>query len=498
MQKVQVPQGLVECTNFIGGQWRSSAGAEHSDVVSPYTGKKLGHIVHATEKDIHEAIELASKSQVAWGALSMKDRAQVMFRFREELLRSLDSISNMVSLESGKLIAEARAGVLKGVEVLEFALSLQNLDVGGKMEVSSGVTCEYKREPLGVVAGITPFNFPAMVPMWMIPIAIATGNSFVWKPSDKTPLTSQLIAQAANAAGIPAGVLTILQGGRSVAEALCRHEKIEAIGFVGSTAIAKSVYQLGTNHGKRVQALGGAKNHIILMPDADPEIAAQGILASFTGCAGQRCMAASVLLAVKGSEHIVEKIAERAKKMRAGEDVGAIISKESLTRLEKALDTAAAQGAKIKVDGRLTQKNSERPSGEFAQGFWMAPSILENVKPNTEAACDELFGPVLSVMQCNNLSEALAIENSNPYGNAASVFTNSGAVAEEVTRRSRAGMVGINIGVPVPREPFSFGGFYASKFGAGDITGLGGVEFWTRQKKITSKWSLPKDQNWMN
>lgn len=417
----------------------------------------------------------------------------MMFRFREELLRNVERISHCVAAESGKLPLEARAGVLKGVEVLEYALSLQNLDDGAKVQVSAGVTCEVRREPLGVVAGITPFNFPAMVPMWMIPLAITMGNAFVWKPSDKTPLTSRFLAEALKHAGLPDGVLSIVQGGKTTVEALCDHPGIAAIAFVGSTPVAKAVYQRATTAGMRALCLGGAKNHIILMPDADPEMAATGILASFTGCAGQRCMASSVLLAVGEVDGIIEDMAAQAKKMVLGQDMGALISKESQTRLETAIAQAQADGAELKVDGR-----GPTVPEEFEGGNWLGPTILDHVQAGAPAACDELFGPVLSIVRVPNLDAALAIEAASPYGNAASVFTGSGAVAEEVALRARAGMVGVNIGVPVPREPFSFGGFYQSRFGHGDITGEDGMAFWSQQKKITLKWTMPKERNWMS
>lgn len=492
MTGVELPKDLFECKNFIAGEW--CAEGPLSEVVSPYTGKTIGRYAVGTRKEWERAVEEAAKAQQIWGGYSAKDRAQVLFRFRELLLSELDSISNVISLESGKLHSEARAGLLKGIEVLEFATSLQNLDVGGRMEVSNGVSCEYRREPLGVVAGITPFNFPAMVPMWMIPIALALGNSFVWKPSDKTPLTPFFIANALTKAGLPKGALTVFHGGREAAEWILDDSRIDAVGFVGSTPVARAVYTRGTGNGKRVNALGGAKNHIILMPDADVEISTSGILASFTGCAGQRCMAGSVLLTVGKTEHIVNEIAKRAKLIVPQKDMGAIISKESLARLHAAIDAAVKGGAKLLADGREFAK----PSGAFAGGNWLAPTILGGVKPGSQAACEELFGPVLSVVACSSLEEALSIENENPYGNAASVFTTSGGVAEEVAHRARAGMVGVNIGVPVPREPFSFGGFYDSKFGHGDITGHSSLDFWSRQKKVTMKWSLPKETHWMN
>jgi malonate-semialdehyde dehydrogenase (acetylating)/methylmalonate-semialdehyde dehydrogenase len=443
--------------------------------------------------DVDRAVSAAAKGAAEWRRVPVKERCQVLLRFREILIRDLDKLAQSAALECGKTVAEARAGVLKGIEVLEFATSLQNLDQGGKMEVSRGVSCEYRREPLGVVAGITPFNFPAMVPMWMIPIAIGVGNAFVWKPSDKTPLTSIPLANAAKEAGIPDGVLTVVQGGRETVEALLDHPGISAAGFVGSSPVARAVYQRGTANGKRVLALGGAKNHIILMPDAEIDMASRGITDSYTGCAGQRCMAASVLLAVGDTDRVLEQIAEKSSKIRLGEDMGAIITKESLSKLTSAIDRAGKNGSKILLDGRKAA-----PPSEYAGGNWLAPTILDRVAPGTEAASDELFGPVLSVIRVGTLSEALAVQGKSPFGNAASVFTSDGAVAQRVAEEAHGGMIGVNIGVPVPREPFSFGGIGESRYGHGDITGPEGVSFWSSLKKITTKWVQAQDRNWMS
>ena len=359
--------------------------------------------------------------------------------------------------------------------------------------MSKGVSCEFRREPLGVVANITPFNFPAMVPMWTIPIAIALGNAYVWKPSEKTPLTSLKIAEALREAGLPSGILTVLHGGGPTVEAIIDHPKVKAIGFVGSTKIAKLVYQRGTQLGKRVLALGGAKNHIILVPDANSELSGMGISDSFTGCAGQRCMAASVLLAVGDVRNHIEKIVQRAGSLEFGNTMGAIITKAQVEFLHGAIDRAVKAGARILLDGR----NAKPPTGMEA-GNWLGPTILDMVTPGSEAATHELFGPILSIVHCKDVTEALQIENSVEYGNACSVFTSSGPLADRVMREASTGMVGINVGVPVPREPFSFGGVNASKFGHGDITGPGSLDFWTNTKKITTKWEKQSDSNWMS
>ncbi|MCP4912291.1 MAG: CoA-acylating methylmalonate-semialdehyde dehydrogenase [Oligoflexia bacterium] len=486
------PNEQLKAPNLIGGEWVE--GKEKSfDVHSPYTGEVVGQATFPTAQQVADALSLAHEASVEWGAKPIKERTQVMFKFREILLRDIEKIAQVVSVENGKTIGESKAGIMKGVEVLEYALSLQNLDLGGRMEVSRGVQCEYRRIPLGVVASITPFNFPAMVPMWTIPIAITLGNSYVWKPSEKTPLTATLIGEALIEAGLPKGVLTILHGQKETVDGIIENEKVKAVGFVGSTKIAQLVYMKATSLGKRALCLGGAKNHIILLPDADADIAGQGIADSFTGCAGQRCMAASVLLAVGSVEKQIEAIKKRADETTICSKMGAIITKEQLEFLHEAIDQAVKEGATLLRDGR----NDQAPD-DLKGGYWLGPTILDNVKPGTHAAMTELFGPVISIIRCSNITEALEIENANPYGNAASVFTNNGAMAELVSNKAKAGMVGVNIGVPVPREPFSFGGIEDSKFGHGDITGVHSLDFWTQMKKITVKWEKQKDQNWMS
>ncbi len=489
---ISFPTEVMSCPHLIGGEWSDGSGKEF-DIFSPYNGAVVGRSKNASSEEVSKAIYAANLASDTWKKTPLKERTSIMFRFREILLREIETISNTISLESGKTLNESRAGVMKGVEVLEYALSLQNLDSAAKMEVSRGVQCEYRREALGVVASITPFNFPAMVPMWTIPIAITLGNCYVWKPSEKTPLTATLIGQALIEAGLPKGVLTILNGGADSVNAIVDHEDVKAVAFVGSSKIAKLVYTRATSHGKRALCLGGAKNHIILLPDAEAEMAGVGIADSFTGCAGQRCMAASVLLAVGEVDSQIEAIKNRALETTVGNKMGAIITKEQVEFLDKAIDEAVSEGAKIILDGR----NTKAPEG-LDGGYWLAPTILDHVKPGTTAALTELFGPVLSIIRAQNISEALEIENSNEYGNAASVFTNNGAMAEIVAKNASAGMVGINIGVPVPREPFSFGGINESKFGYGDITGSNSLNFWSDIKKVTTKWQMQNDHNWMS
>lgn len=488
----QLPSQPVPILNFIDGKFQKASGPKFS-VISPYNGKAIGEFHSSTASDVNAAVVQAKAAQAEWAQLPMKERTKVMFNFRQILMRDADEISRVKSSESGKCFAEGKAGLMKGIEVLEFAIALQNMDLGGKVEVSRGVFCEYRREPLGVVANITPFNFPAMVPMWTIPIALTLGNAYVWKPSEKTPLTSIKIASALKEAGLPDGLFQVLQGGRETVEAIIDHPGVKAVGFVGSTKVAKAVYERGTHLGKRVLALGGAKNHIVLLPDANPELAGIGISDSFTGCAGQRCMAAAVVLAVGEVDSHIQKIVSRAQSLVLGKDMGAIITKSQVEFLKQAIDKAEKAGAKVLLDGR----KAKAPEG-WDEGHWMGPTILDQVAPGSEAATLELFGPILSIIRCKDITEAMKIENSVEYGNACSVFTNSGGLAEKVIRLASTGMVGVNVGVPVPREPFSFGGVNASKFGHGDITGHHSLDFWSNVKKITVKWEKQDDGNWMS
>lgn len=490
--EVKIPQKVHDCFNFVGGEWIKGSGQE-VDVFSPYTNKLIGKLYESTQSDIDHAIEVASKAQKSWGQTPIKERTQVMFNFRNILIRDLEIITHIKCSESGKTYAEGKAGLLKGIEVLEFALSLQNLDSGSKVEVSRGVSCEYRREPLGVVASITPFNFPAMVPMWTIPIAITLGNAYVWKPSEKTPLTSLYLANALKEAGLPDGVLTVIQGRASSVEAILDHKKVKAVSFVGSTKIARLVYGRGTSHGKRVLALGGAKNHIVLLPDANVELSSNGICSSFTGCAGQRCMAASVLLAVGDVESHIHELKKASERIELGKTMGAIITKEQVDFLNEAIAKAEQEGATILLDGR-----KQKAPKSMEEGYWIGPTILDNVKPGSFAHLTELFGPIISIIRCKDISEAMEIENSSAYGNACSVFTSSGSLAEKVISLASTGMVGVNIGVPVPREPFSFGGVSDSKFGHGDITGIHSLDFWSDMKKVTIKWEKQEDNNWMS
>lgn len=490
---VDLPETPIVGKNLIGGEWQDPTTGERIDVISPYHGATIGTVPISGATDVDRAVQAAKKAAAEWRRVPIRERTEALFRFRQLMLDRIDDLSNLAAAECGKTVGEARAGVLKGVEIIEFATSLQNMDDGGALEVSRGVTCEVRREPLGVVAGITPFNFPAMVPMWMYPTAITLGNAFILKPSEKVPLTADLSGQLMLEAGFPPGVFSIVHGGKDAVEAICDHPDIRAVAFVGSTPIAKAVYTRATASGKRALALGGAKNHFIVLPDADPAVTIDGVVRSFTGCAGQRCMAASLMVAVGDVEHLIEEIAKHTETLELGVDMGAIIEMSAHERINRDIETAVKEGAKLLVDGR----GAKAPEG-YEGGYWLAPTILDGATRNMECVNKEIFGPVLTIVHVKDLDEAIALQSGSPYGNAYSVFTTRGATARYVVEHAEAAMVGINIGVPVPREPFSFGGTKASKFGSHDMTGWGGVDFWSQQKKITTKWALHPDATWMS
>jgi malonate-semialdehyde dehydrogenase (acetylating)/methylmalonate-semialdehyde dehydrogenase len=461
-------------------------------VTSPIDGTEIGQLNLADAAVVNTAVTTAAAAFESWGKTPIKDRVQPLYRFKQLLEQHIDEVSALVTRENGKTLAESRAGIEKGLEVVEYATALPNLSTDQLLEVSTGVDCHTRRYPLGVVAGITPFNFPAMVPMWMFPIAIAAGNTFILKPSEQVPTTPLKLAELLKQSGLPDGVFNVVQGDREAVENLLDHPDISAAAFVGSTAIAKSVYHRGINAGKRVLALGGAKNHLVVAPDADPELTARNVVSSACGCAGQRCMAASVLITVGDCDPVISAIEHHMRSIRVGHDLGAIISQKARDRIIGYIDRAQQEGAHLRVDGRSVTV----PGREG--GFYVGPTLIDRLDQNSACVKDEIFGPVLSVLRVKTLDEALAIENASPYGNAASIYTTTGATARYFEHHAHAGMIGINIGVPVPREPFSFGGWNESKFGTGDITGRDAISFWTKLKKVTSKWTASPSQNWMS
>ena len=478
--------------NFINGKSTESSSAKFLDVISPLDGNHLSKVNLSNSSDLNEAVAAAKKAFPSWSAMPIKERVQIFYRYKNLLERDLKSLAAICSEENGKTLGESLAEVEKSVELTEFACSLPQLITGELLEVSRGIECRTEHVPLGVVASIAPFNFPNMVPHWTIPNALALGNCMIFKPSEKVPLSAGKIAMLLKEAGLPDGVFNVVNGDVEIVEAICDHPDIQAVSFVGSTKIAKIVYQRATHNYKRCLALGGAKNHLLVLPDAIPEMTAHNVAASMSGCAGQRCMAASAMIGVGNVDAIINKIVEEARKIIPGENLGAVINKASQERIETFITEAEAQGATILLDGRNTTVAGKE------KGTYVGPTVIDHVTPDMSVATEEIFGPVISIMRTNTVDEALSIENANPYGNAASVFTQNGAMARYIIDKASAGMIGVNVGVPVPREPFSFGGWNDSKFGVGDITGKSSIEFWTKLKKSTIKWNAEAGVNWMS
>lgn len=480
-----------EVKNYVNGSFVSN-GEIRMDVLSPINGSILSSMPMSGTSALNMAVEAAQKAYPAWSALTIKERVEIFYNYRSLLKKHMQELTQLVHDENGKTMDEARAEVEKSIELTEFACSLPQIIANEIQEVSQGVECRTERKPIGVVASIAPFNFPNMVPHWTIPNALVLGNCMILKPSELVPISAIRIAELLHQAGLPKGVFNVVNGGKEIVEAICDHEGIAAVSFVGSTKVAKIVYKRATASLKRCVALGGAKNHLIVLPDAHPDMAASNIVASMSGCAGQRCMAAAAMVGVAGIDHIIDKMVEEAKKIVPGKNLGSVISKEAKERIEGYITEAEAAGAKVLLDGRgVTVAGNEK-------GYYVGPTIIDHVTPDMRIAKEEVFGPVIAIIRAKDLDEAIAIENSSNYGNAAAVFTQSGGIARQVMDRASAGMIGVNIGVPVPREPFSFGGWNESKFGVGDITGKSSIEFWTQIKKTTMKWNPEARTNWMS
>src|SRR6186713_2947979 len=460
--------------NYINGKFVDAGSDRTLDVISPLDGNLLSKVPMSTSKDLDNAVKAAKAAFPKWSHTPIKERVQVFYKYKYLMEQNLEELAALVSEENGKTIGEATAEIEKCIELTEFACSLPQLVTGEVLEVSKGVECRTEHVPLGVVASIVPFNFPSMVPNWTIPNAIGLGNCMVIKPSEKVPLSVGRLAQLLKEAGLPDGVFNVVHGDSEIVEAICDHPGIEAVSFVGSTKVAKIVYQRATQKFKRALALGGAKNHLMVLPDAKAD------------------MTASAMVGVGNIDHIIEKIVDEAKKIIPGKNLGAVISKESKERIERYIGEAERDGAKILVDGRGAKVEGKE------NGTYVGPTVIDFVKPEMSVAKEEIFGPVISIMRTDTVDEALAIENANPYGNAASVFTQNGGMARYIIERASAGMIGVNVGVPVPREPFSFGGWNESKFGVGDITGKSSIEFWTKLKKSTTKWNPEAGVNWMS
>ena len=443
---------------------------------------------------VGDAVAAAAKALPGWRSFSLAKRTTVLFAFRELLNAHRGELAELVSSEHGKVTSDADGEVARGLEVVEFACGLGHLLKGDYSEnVSTGVDAYSIRQPLGVVAGITPFNFPAMVPMWMFPIALACGNTFVLKPSEKDPSASLLLARLLAEAGLPDGVFNVVHGDKEAVDALLTHPDVRAVSFVGSTPIARYVYETGTSAGKRVQALGGAKNHMVVLPDADTDLAADAAVSAGFGSAGERCMAVSVLVAVgSAGDELVAKIADRVHGLRVGpgtderSEMGPLVTGAHRDKVASYLDTGVREGATLAVDGRM-----HPVIGGDAEGFWLGPSVLDHVTPEMSCYRDEIFGPVLSVVRVPSYADALRLVSENPYGNGVAIYTNDGGAARRFVSEVEVGMVGVNVPIPVPMAYYSFGGWKSSLFGDTHVYGTEGIHFYTRGKAVTSRWLDP-------
>jgi malonate-semialdehyde dehydrogenase (acetylating) / methylmalonate-semialdehyde dehydrogenase len=486
----EVSAGVKSVPNFIGGRWTFLLTETFNNVYNPSTGEIIAKTPLSGENVVDEAVQAATKAFASWSQLPAPRRAEVLFRYRTILEREMESLAQLITLENGKTIEEARGDIRRGFEVVEFACGIAHLSKGESLgQVAPHIDGVTLREPLGVCAGITPFNFPAMVPMWMFPLAIACGNTFILKPSEKVPLTAVRLAELFNEAGLPEGVFNIVQGGREVVDALCTHPGIAAVSFVGSSGVAKHVYGLASRHGKRVQAGGGAKNVLLVMPDAEPDQTLRAIMGAAFGCAGQRCMAGSLLMSV-GTDADAGKVREMVhnamNNLRVADtganlnaEMGPVIDDLAQNRIKQTIGRNAEAGIELVRDGRQNIP---------ARGFFVGPTLFDRVTPDAPLFQEEIFGPVLGLLRPRDLEEALALLKQIPYGNGATIFTSSGGAAREFVRQVPCGMVGVNVGVPAPMSLFPFSGWNQSFFGDLHMQGVEGVMFYTRQKVVLSRW----------
>jgi malonate-semialdehyde dehydrogenase (acetylating) / methylmalonate-semialdehyde dehydrogenase len=485
---------ITELNHWIAGAPTPGTSNRFADVYHPATGRIQSRVPLATAAEVDAAVAAATAAFPDWSSQPPLRRARVLFRFREIFERRLDEVASLINREHGKVFSDARGEATRGLENIEFATGIPHLLKGELTEqVGSGVDSYSMRQPLGVVAGITPFNFPAMVPMWMFPIALACGNTFILKPSERDPSSANLLAEMLKEAGLPDGVFNVVHGDKQTVDAILAHPGIQAVSFVGSTPIAEYVYRTGTATGKRVQALGGAKNHMIVMPDADLDQAADALVGAAYGSAGERCMAISVAVTVGAhtADALISRLASRISDLRIGDgaenastgesDLGPLITQTHLDKVTGYIQLGTEEGAELVVDGR----NSSLPKGE---GFFLGATLFDHVKPTMRIYKEEIFGPVLGIVRANNFETALQLINDHEFGNGTSIFTRDGDTARDFARRVQAGMVGINVPIPVPMAFHSFGGWKRSLFGDHAIYGPEGVRFYTRLKTITARW----------
>jgi malonate-semialdehyde dehydrogenase (acetylating)/methylmalonate-semialdehyde dehydrogenase len=483
---------VATVAHWINGKAVAATSGRRGSVTNPATGEVIAEVGFASVEDVDFAVAAAKAAAAEWRSTPLSRRAEVMFRLRNLIVENRQRIAEIISLENGKTIADALGEVARGLENVEFACGVPNLMKGGYSEQASrGVDVYQIRQPLGVVAGITPFNFPAMVPLWMLSNAIACGNTFLLKPSEKVPSASIFIAELAKEAGVPDGVLNLIQGDKVAVNRLLEHPDIKAVSFVGSTPVARYIYETATRNGKRVQALGGAKNHMLVLPDADVAMAADAAVSAGYGAAGERCMAISVVVAVGDvADPLIDAIRERVRRIKVGpgsdsaNEMGPLISREHRDRVASYLESAVADGATLPIDGRLDPATD-------GDGYFLGPSLIDNAKPGMGCYDHEIFGPVLSVVRVSTYAEALKLINENPFGNGTAIFTQNGGAARQFQFEVEVGMVGINVPIPVPVSYYSFGGWKSSLFGDLHMYGPEGVQFYTRSKVVTSRWPDP-------
>ncbi len=479
--------------HWIGGRHVAGTSGREGPVYDPATGQVKRHVDFASAGEVGAAVAAAKSAFPAWRALSLSRRTDIMFKIRNLVETHRHDLAAHLTAEHGKVPSDALGEIARGLENLEFACSIPNLLKGGFTEqASTGVDVYQIRQPLGVVAGITPFNFPAMVPMWMFATAIACGNTFILKPSEKDPSASIFLAGLLKEAGVPDGVFNVIQGDKVAVDAILEHPDVAAVSFVGSTPIARYIYETGTKAGKRVQALGGAKNHMIVLPDADIEMAADAAISAGYGSAGERCMAIATVVAVGSvADPLVEAIKARLPRVKVGPgsdptaEMGPLVTRQHRDKVASYLDSGAAQGATVVADGR------EHPLYKASDGFFLGVSLIDNVTPQMDAYRDEIFGPVLTVVRVKTYDEAVRLVNDNPYGNGTAIFTRDGGAARQFQFEVNAGMVGINVPIPVPVAYYSFGGWKSSLFGDLHMYGPEGIQFYTRAKIVTSRWPDP-------
>lgn len=484
---------IATIPHWIGGKAHEGSVERWGDVYNPATGEKSARVAMATADVVDQAVAAATVAAAKWRTASLAQRTRVMFAFRQLIEKHKQELAAILTREHGKVLADALGEVNRGLEVVEFACGLPQLLKGEYSEnVSTDVDSYSIRQPLGVVAGITPFNFPAMVPMWMYPLAIACGNAFILKPSEKDPSAANFAAQLLADAGLPESVFSVVHGDKVAVDAILSHPGIAAVSFVGSTPIAKYIYETGTRAGKRVQALGGAKNHMMVLPDADMDLAADSAVGAGYGSAGERCMAISVLLTVgDAADRLLPKIQERITKLKvapgteSGADMGPLVTKEHHARVAGYVLKGQEEGARLVVDGR-----SVRVPGHEG-GYFLGPCLFDNVTPAMTIYKDEIFGPVLSVVRAKSYDEALSLINANAWANGVAIFTNDGGAARRFQNEVQVGMVGINVPIPVPMAYYSFGGWKSSLFGDSHVHGREGIHFYTRGKVVTSRWPEP-------